>query len=769
MASSVTSIARMVSDRDTVTDSGLSLEEDSVSLESAAFSSDGTQLVTGSCGDTLRVWDVVSGHKIATYAPNHAPNQNRYSSLRCVAFSPDNFHIAGSNGIFGSRQLYIWNHVTERMTATLCCVDCFVYSPNGENIAVYGWTWIDNAVMNSFRVWNITTGSERTVFTTPSPTNVHNHPDFVFFSVDELCIALYTDTAQLQVWGVSVTDSNVPHLLSIPDSVLCHPTSQSQHKFSTLAFSSNGKHLILDLHDHLVKLRIDGYTVSMVTHFSLERSYGHHDKPVVSSDGRYVAVNGMSSGGFYLWDTLMGQRTMINDCFGALCFSPNAGILAASDCGPAIKLFRMESLDLHSAGLSKSCTKAESFVLSRDGVLMAVALKNGCLQLVNTASGTRSDLPARVSTGSYGWFAHFCNGGDRFVYRTSERDLVIYDLRNETCTPVPESKNTQWTMPLHGELIAAHCHDGRMRVWDANHGRVQATSDMIAEGTLVSLEFTANDSRLLCVFDVKEQRKEHKVSAWQTQLWDVKSCTHIFTLKPGIDDRFSIPECSPDGRCFATREQDAIVLRDTEDGHVITTYQRPLLSDRAMVHWSPDGSHFLLFEDNRKKSNSGLSLWCSRSGSQVSTLDMLEITVMEGFSSSQFLHFSADSSRIVWCLDSRAGCYIEGQHFPRLRDTTLLEEEAISDTDVDVDIATVKSGWLLYSCPDRAEPRQFLWVPPHRRDVYTRWVELAGSTIVLEGRDGLLTLLDMSGFLQLLSKRSSCAEGELVRWNLPRT
>jgi hypothetical protein len=212
MASSVTSIVRMGSDRNTVTDSGLLLEEDSVSLVSAAFSSDGTQLVTGSFDDKLRVWDVVSGHKIATYAPDQAPDQDRYSSLRFVAFSPDDSHIAGSSGSFGS--LYIWNHVTKHMAGTLDSVDCFVYPPNGENIATYGWTWIDNAVMKSFRVWNITTGSVRTVLTAPMSTGVTTQPDLVFCSVDKLCIALYTDSAQLQVWGVSIIDINVPHLLS---------------------------------------------------------------------------------------------------------------------------------------------------------------------------------------------------------------------------------------------------------------------------------------------------------------------------------------------------------------------------------------------------------------------------------------------------------------------------------------------------------------------------------------------------------------------------
>jgi hypothetical protein len=497
----------------------------------------------------------------------------------------------------------------------------------------------------------------------------------------------------------------------------------------------------------------------MGTHFSVEpSSYRRHDKPVVSSDGYYVAVHHMSSGGLCVWDTHTGQRTMINDCFGALCFSPNARILAASGSGHAIKLLRMESLDLASESVSTSCTEAESFVHSRDGALLAVALKNKCLQLVNTTSGTSSDLPGRVSR----WFGHFCPGGDRLVYRTLEGDLVIYDLSNGTHISVPESNNLEWTLSLSGELIAAHCCDRRMRVWDAYQGRVQAISDIISEGTPVSLTYTAKDSRLLCVFDVPRQRGEQKATVWQTQLWDAKTCTHIFSCKVEIDESVNSPECSPDGRYFTIREIDTIVLRDTQDGQAIATCKRPLLSDRdasEKVHWSPDSSRFLLFE--KGDSGSILSLWCSRSGSQVSTLDMPDTNSVEGFWSSQFLHFSADSSRIVWCLEHRAGCYVEGQHFPRMRDTDRFEEIPIST--IDVDIATVKSGWLLYSCPATAEPRQFLWVPPHRRDIYTQWVTLAGSTIVLEGQDGMLTILDMSDFLRWLSEQSSCAQGKLVR------
>ena len=69
---------------------------------SVAFSLDGTQIVSGSDDETLRLWDAVSGAHLNTL-------NGHSNSVRSVAFSPDGTQIvSGSN----DRTLRLWDAVS---------------------------------------------------------------------------------------------------------------------------------------------------------------------------------------------------------------------------------------------------------------------------------------------------------------------------------------------------------------------------------------------------------------------------------------------------------------------------------------------------------------------------------------------------------------------------------------------------------------------------------------------------------------------------------
>jgi WD40 repeat protein len=756
MSGSMMSIVRMVSDRDTVTKSGLTLEESAMQVSSASFSRDGTRLATDSSDGILRVWDTESGHNIAT-----SPAFKKTESLplhdwtRCVAFSPDSSHVASS---FNYEQLRLWNCVTGNITRSLDSVRSFAYSPDGENIAA--GCWIKKGFSISFRLWNISTGSERTLLTPPWTSGQHAI-DLIFCTAEELRVAIYDEKSRLRVWDIKITGTNHPRALYIPDIDFGLPITGNELGLENrgLAFSSDAKYLAVDLHTSVVMFAIEGHKLSVVSQLSLKRASPVARRPIISPDRRYVAFNNVAPHGVTvcIWDTYKDQYTIITSLSDGLCFSPDSGTLAAVDpFSRAVTLLPLETLDFDSTAESFATTA--SLALSRDGSLLAITIPGSDLQLFNTVTGSRSYLLGCVTDRMVPCM-RFSFDGHKLVYNTPQGTLEIYDVRTGTrITLLPDldrpSKHIfvrghPWTISSCGEHIVSYSRvDGKLRLWNVLSGQVQATSGVV-QGSMYDLLFTANDSRLLST----SRRSFDGPSMPDTvQLWDAMTCTLVFTLET-LEYCFkthTIFSHSPDGHCFALLSQDAIVLRNTRDGHVLATCQMPMtLHGREQLHWSPDGTHFLIYDD-QLEAGSKLSLWSMRDGSRVAALDLPNGISMYAVR----FFFSADGRRIFWSDDHTAGCWVEGQHFPLLRGTDLPDSKQVAFNPIDdaVDILALSSGWLLYSCSARAGPTPFLWVPPHRRQHRDGRFLFAGTTIVLEREEGMRSILDISALLRSLSE-----------------
>jgi WD40 repeat protein len=749
MSGSMQSIARMVNDRDTVSTSEITLEEPLLHVESAAFSLSGKTLVTCSPYDrTLRVWDVISGHVISQCAVRHDMSSN------CVLSSLDG--VAGIRS-FASGSPFVYHFGG---------YDCSsIFSSDGRHLAECAWSTKHSNVMY-IGICHIATGSARTVFSTSlGPEMIRQghsrlvQPEWnlVFSSPEELRVAIYSGAGPLLVWAISTIETVEPRLLSVRDFGLASLISHDPHRRSTLAFSSQGKYLIVQTDGNVFKLFVDNQEVSLVSQISHQRLFIFH-KPVVSLDGRYVAVD--EKGGILIWDTHTDQNAVVS-FRGALCFSPDGGTLAVKGLNEhVITCLSLGSLDFTSSRV-ESHIKIRS-ILARSHKFLHVELENGSQRLVDTISGAISPVPFSWS----GSVPQLSDDGNRFLYCTSEDTWEIYDLRNETRTILVESNNRDygylsWEASFHGEHVFADCEDAKMRVWETRTGQVEAIMDVMVTGSLWYLTFTANDSRLLFTRSLDQEADEnvpHRTSVTVTQLWDIKASTLIFNQEVNLHE-FSM-SCSPDGHCFAIRQHSTIVLRDTADGHTIAICDQGHSTNYSRILWSPDSSHFLhvtsVAGSKRFPSSSSSScLWERKGGSQVATMN-LPWDVR--FDSQMELKFSADGRRIVWTDQNKAGCWIEGKHFPVLRDTDQIEQTIVhSDHCADVDIILLSSGWIQYSCAARAEPTRFLWVPPHRRPRFMP--PSTGTPMTFCGWDGVVTILDISSLLESLRQLEATSEG----------
>lgn len=146
---------------------------------SAAFSADGSRIVTGSDDKTARVWDASTGKTLAVLS-GHS------SSVNAAQFSPD-----GSRIVTGSMDdtARLWNAQTFALMATLKQTDSVQiaqFSPDGSKLATnFG---------NSARLWNGMTGA---------PIAVLSHTayvDDVAFSPDGRRIVTASHDNTVRVW-----------------------------------------------------------------------------------------------------------------------------------------------------------------------------------------------------------------------------------------------------------------------------------------------------------------------------------------------------------------------------------------------------------------------------------------------------------------------------------------------------------------------------------------------------------------------------------------
>ena len=96
-----------------------------------ALSPDGTRIASLSGGNTVQVWDAVTGGKLNAY-------QSQGKSVNVIAWSPDSHSIA-TGSIDGTVQVWSANTGPEIYHGDSSTVVNIVWSPDGKSIAAGGF------------------------------------------------------------------------------------------------------------------------------------------------------------------------------------------------------------------------------------------------------------------------------------------------------------------------------------------------------------------------------------------------------------------------------------------------------------------------------------------------------------------------------------------------------------------------------------------------------------------------------------------------------
>ena len=516
-------------------------------VNSAAFSPDGTRIVTAS-GDTARVWDVATGEEIYSL-------RGHEDWVNSAAFSPDGTRIVTASEDETAR---LWDAATGEEIRSLrgheSDVNSAAFSPDGSRI-------VTASNDGTARLWDAASGEEI--------RSLRGHEASVYsavFSPDGSRIVTASGDKTARLWDAA-TGEEIRSLRGHWGWV------------GNATFSPDGTRIVTVSGDKTARVW-DGATGE-----EIRRLRGHEDwvlSATFSPDGSRI-VTASSDQTARLWDAATGEE--IRNLRGhegwvnSAVFSPDGSrIVTASNDRTARVWDAASNEEIRS--LREHEGWVNSAVFSPDGSRIVTASWDTA-RLWDAASGEE----IRSLRGHENWVssAVFSPDGSRIVTASDDETARLWDAATGSEIRIlrgHESDVRSAAFSPDGSRIVTASYDRTARLWDA------ATGDEIRslrghEGWVRSAAFSPDGTRIVTVSSDKTAR-----------VWDAATGEEIRRLR-GHEDIVNSAVFSPDGSRIATASDDGTArLWDAATGKEV--YR--LLGHEDGVRsaaFSPDGSRIV--------------------------------------------------------------------------------------------------------------------------------------------------------------------------------
>ena len=505
-------------------------------VNSAAFSRDGSRIVTASIDKTARIWDAATGKEIAVL-------RGHEQAVNSAAFSPDGSRVVTASG---DNTAGIWDAATGDQLAILgvrqsfggyCCgtIATAVYSPDGALI-------VTAAHQGTVRVWDAETARQVSLIQVPDQLfeSAQFSPDgsriltassdktariFDTASGKELAVLRGHEatlwTAAFNPSGTRIVTVSIDRTARIWDAAKGQllETFRTQGSYPRSAtFSPDGSRIVVALEDRTARV------FALVAARELAIMIGHQEalfSASFSPDASRVTTASHDKTA-RIWDTATGRELAVlrghTDVVTSANFSPDGRRVVTSSSDKTARIWDTATAK-EIAVLSGHTMVVKTAVFSPGGSRILTSATDGTARLWDAAMGKQ--ITVLEGHRDMVMSAAFSLDGSRIVTTSVDRTARIWDAATGREIAVL-SGHTYFVMQAafspDGSRVVTASEDETARIWDATSGRQLA---VLPHGQYVfSASFSPDGTRIVTA------SKNNAV-----HIWDVATAREIAVLR----------------------------------------------------------------------------------------------------------------------------------------------------------------------------------------------------------------------------------------------
>ncbi|KAE9385621.1 hypothetical protein BT96DRAFT_574609 [Gymnopus androsaceus JB14] len=414
------------------------LHEDEVN--SVAFSPDGTQIVSGSGDQSVRIWDASTGkemHKL----------EGHTDQVTSVAFSPDGTQIVSGSG---DQSFRIWDASTgkemHKLEGHTDWVTSVAFSPDGTQI-------VSGSGDQSVRIWDASTGKEM------HKLEGHTHwVTSVAFSPDGTQIVSGSGDQSVRIWDAS-TGKEMHKLEGHTDQV------------TSVAFSPDGTQIVSGSGDQSFRI----WDAS--TGKEMHKLEGHTDwvtSVAFSPDGTQI-VSGSGDQSVRIWDASTGKE--MHKLEGhthwvtSVAFSPDGTQIVSGSGDQSVRIWDASTgKEMHK--LEGHTNQVTSVAFSPDGTQIVSGSGDQSVRIWDASTG--KEMHKLEGHTNQVTSVAFSPDGTQIVSGSGDQSVRIWDASTGKEMHKLEG-HTDWVTSVafspDGTQVVSGSGDQSVSIWDASTGK----------------------------------------------------------------------------------------------------------------------------------------------------------------------------------------------------------------------------------------------------------------------------------------------------------
>jgi eukaryotic-like serine/threonine-protein kinase len=517
---------------------------------SAAYSPDGTRIVTASLDHTARIWDARTGTQLAVLT-GHSDH------VGCAVYSPDGARIVT---VSNDKTARIWDARTGAQLAVLSGhedeLNSAAYSPDGTRI-------VTTAADKTARIWDARTGAQLAVLT--------GHDDIVdsaAYSPDGTRIVTASEDKTARIW-----DTRAGTQLAV--------LSGHGNRVDSAAYSPDGTRIVTASFDKTVR-EWDARTGAQLAVLSghggavYSAAYSHDGARLVTASADNTAR---------IWDARSGVQLAVlsghTSFLISAAYSPDDTRIVTASFDTTARIWDAR-ISAQIAGLIGHGGYVNSAAYSPDGTQIVTAAADRTARIWDARTGAQ--LTMLTGHGNALYTAAYSRDGTHIVTAAADKTARIWDARTgaQIAVLTADAGGVFFSAAYSpdGTRIVTAGADKTARLWDARTGAPLATLSG-HDGYVFSALYSPDGTRIVTA---SRDKTAH--------IWDANTGVQLAVLT-GHGDSVISAAYSPDGTRIVTASRDKTArIWDARTGAqlAVLTGHRDILEFAA---YSPDGTRIV--------------------------------------------------------------------------------------------------------------------------------------------------------------------------------